>query len=271
MRKVRPDGTVYYYYKYKRKIGRHKKPGPKPKPKKKGPKHALPWDWKVVQCVEKKQEKFVGYYHDQEEIGYVKSQLELRNKNVILPKKFVNSSSKSKELFEFKGEYLFLKKIRDIENEDNVTVLPNDIGKLVEHKTSSERWKIADKMPCLVEETFWIYGLNPFNQRKTTKWIMENLVDTVLEIPTQCIRISVFFNKVVFRYDDDFNFVTCKNISDAVRLYNKIEEYYPKEKRVIFCGYIEPNTDRCKYMLNLFKEKTGWPADKIEKNKTRRN
>ena len=57
MRKVRPDGTVYYYYKYKRKIGRPKKRGPKPKPKKKGPKHPMLWDWKVVQSVGKKQEQ----------------------------------------------------------------------------------------------------------------------------------------------------------------------------------------------------------------------
>ena len=60
MRKVRPDGTVYYYYKYKRKIGRPKKRGPKPKPKKKGPKHPMLWDWKVVQSVGKKQEKFIS-------------------------------------------------------------------------------------------------------------------------------------------------------------------------------------------------------------------
>ena len=270
MRKVRPDGTVYYYYKYKRKIGRPKKRGPKPKPKKKGPKHPMLWDWKVVQSVGKKQEKFIGYYHDMEEVGILKNMLKERNDAVIIPKEYINYSKKSKTLIDFNSEYLFLKKIRNTETESSTTVLPNDIGKMVEHKTNSERWKIVEKMPCLIEEQFWIYGLNPISQRKDIKWIMENFIDEKLSVPTQFIRISVFYNKVIFRYDEDLDFVTCKNISDAVRVYNKIEELKKKKKRILFMGYIKPHTEKCRDMLRILKEKTGWPADKLEKNTTRR-
>lgn len=270
MRKVRPDGTVYYYYKYKRKIGRPKKRGPKPKPKKKGPKNPMVWDWKIVQCTYKKQETFIGYYHNEEEVEQVKSILVKRNEEVLIPKEFTNTSYKSKQLIDYNSEYLFLKKIRNTEKEDNVTVLPNDIGKMVEHKTTSERWKIIEKMPCLTEEKFWVYGFNPFNQRKDIRWVMENFIDKNLKFPTQFIRLSVFFNKVIFRYDDDLDFIVCKNVSDAVRVYNKIEELYKKEKRILFMGYIKPYTDQCRTMLEILKDKTGWPADKIEKNTTRR-
>ena len=270
MRKVRPDGTVYYYYKYKRKKGRPKKRGPKPKPKAKKPRTTMPWDWKVVQSVGKKQEKFIGYYHDAEEVDILKNMLKERNDAVILPKEHINCSKKSKTLIDFNSEYLFLKKIRDTEAEENTTVLPNGIGKMVEHKTNSERWKIVEKLPGLIEELFWIYGLNPFNQRKDIRWIMENFIDENLKQPTQFIRVSVFFNKVVFRYDEDLDFVICKNISDAVRVYNKIEELYPKEKRILFMGYIKPHTEKCRDMLQVLREKTGWPADKLEKSTTRR-
>ncbi len=269
MRKVRPDGTVYYYYKYKRKIGRPKKRGPKPKPKKKGPKHPLLWDWKIVKCVNKKQDTFIGTYHNAEEVEIVKKVLQERNDNVIIPKNYINNSHK-KKLTPYKGEYLFLKKIRDIDNEDNVTILANDIGKMANHKTTSEHWKIMEKMPCLVEETFWIYGLNPRNKRKDFRWIQENFIDLVLQIPSQIIRLSVYANKVIFRYDNDLDFVICKNVSDAIRIYNKIEELYPKEKRIIFTGFIKPYTEAAKAILAILKEKTGWSLDKLTDATTRK-
>ncbi|MGM9745977.1 MAG: hypothetical protein ACI30H_03350 [Paludibacteraceae bacterium] len=83
------------------------------------------------------------------------------------------------------------------------------------------------------------------------------------------IRIYYYYNKIVFRYDDDqINFVVCKNESDSVRLYNKLREKNIKNKRVIFLGETINKSEIGQYIINLISNKTGWSKNKIIRKNT---
>lgn len=269
MRKISSNGKIYYYY-YKKKCGRHKKPGPKKKPKKRGRSWQEPWDFKIIGCRFNRQIKYVGIYHNAEEAEYVKKILEEENSKIVFPVKYTNNGRRANEIIEFKNEYLILKKNRQPESQSSVTQLRNEYGKLIDHETSSPRWMVYDKFPWLVEEKFWAYGYNPKNDRKDFNWIYDNFVIDQIKEEYDLVNIIMWNNKIIFSYDfRRFNFVICKNTSDAVRMYNLIEERSKKNKKVIFTGSIFGHADRVYEWFTKIKEKTGWRSDKIYKTETR--
>lgn len=262
MKITHPDGHISYYY-YQKKKGRHKKPGPKKRTRKRGRKWQQPWDFKIILCSSKKQKKYIGVFHNAEEVEYAKSLLIKQNEEVEFPRKFVNNGRKSKHLYEVNDEYLILKKIRNTELESNITRLRNEYGTFVEHKTTSKNWAIYDKFPCVIEETFWVYGSNPKTDRKTFRWIYENLVLDYAEEKNDIVLIYLFGNKVIFKYEDDFNFVICKNKSDAIRMYNLLEERTKRVKNVMLTGYATIKDSRGVQTRDMIAEKTGWEIKKI--------
>lgn len=267
MKKISEAGNTYYYY-YKKKVGRHKKSGPKKKPKKRGPKHAKKWNFKIFQFNFKKQVKFIGYYHDAEEAEYARKILEERNAAVVFPKKYISNGRVDWNVYEQQSEYVILE--RNTEGGEGITQLRNEFGKLVDHKTSTGTWKIYAKFPCLEEETFWAYGYNPKCDRKTFDWIYENFVLAYAKDKYDFVNIYIYNNKVIFRYDNkDFNFVLCKNTSDAIRMYNLIEERSKKIKQVVMTGGTSRNCDRTNEIVEMIREKTGWPLTSIRKSSTR--
>ena len=267
--RISKTGRPYYCYR-KKKSGPKVKRGPKPKKKKKtkvAKKSRPSWNFKIAVFEFKKQKKFIGYYHDAVEANYVKSILEEKNRSVVFPKHYVNNSHTSNKLYEFKNEYVILQKNKD-ELSDGITQLRNEFGKLVDHKTTNKNWMIYDKFPCLVEEKFWVYGYNPKTDRKEFNWIYENFVTNMLN-STDYIIITLFYNKIVFKYDNDINLVICKNKSDGVFMYNLIEERSKKNKQIIMTGYTTIKSDRGRNIENLIIEKTGWEPLAIERNSTR--
>lgn len=260
---------TYYYYKKKR--GRPKKRGPKRKPKKRGCEHQSPWDYKIVLCNFKNQDSVTGYFHTIDEMESAKKELYRENSEIIFPKKYAVKHGEN-EFIEFESEYVCLEKIRD--NSSNITRLRNEYGRLTNHKSSNEGFRIIDKFPHLEEESIWVYGYNPRNDRKDFKWIYDNFVVNPLEDDRfLIIRIYLYYNKVVFRYDvDDINFIICKNKSDAIRFFNTLVEYSKKDrvlnKRIVYSGFVRNGTDIGKYIVNLIKDKTGWTEKKIKKYET---
>ena len=261
---VHEDGHVTYYY-YKKKNGRHKKTGRKKKIKKRGRDWNYPWDYKIIRCDFKKQKEYIGVYHDLEEVEFVKNRLLKENENVVFPKKYINNGRNNKDIYEYKSEYLILKKIRNPEIEDNVTKLRNEYGTFVEHKTTSDKWAIYDKFERLEEEKFWVYGYSPKTDRKTFMWIFENLVSNVEDI----VIVYLFNNKVILKYSEDFNFVVCKNIEDAIRFYNLLEEKSKKIKNIVFTGFTNGRMRRGKDTIEMIRHKTGWSLAKIFRTNTR--
>ena len=253
--------------KYKRKIGRHKKPGPKKKKPVKVRKKVV-YDFKVVRCDFNKKEYYVGKCHNAEEAKLFKKYLEDMNNQVIFPKKYSNNGRKNSEIYDFKSEYLILKKTNG--KIDSVSQLRNEFGKLVDHKTNEENWIIYDKFPCLTEETFWAYGHNPKTDRKTFQWIYDNFVNGMISSKFDIVNIYLYNNKVIFRYDGkEFNFVICKNTSDAIRMYNLLEEWCKKNKQVIFTGTATDFGGRKSETIEMIQEKTGWDLLKIYRTSTR--
>ena len=252
VKKIREDGTVQYYY-YQKKIGRHKKRGKKKRKKLRGRRWQETWDYKIMRFDFRRQATYIGVYHDLDEVYYVRKILEERNEQVVFPKKFTNNGNKDRKLYEFNSEYVILKRVEP--GESNVTQLRNEYGKFVDHFTTNENWSVFDKFPCLVEETFWVYGYNPKCDRKDFNWIFSNLV--------------VDHDKVIFKYEDDFEFVICKNVSDAIRMYNLLEEKTKRVRNVIMTGATNTRDGRGKVTIDMLSDKTGWTRRKITSKTTR--
>lgn len=266
MKKISKDGKEYYYY-YQRKVGRHRKRGRKKAKKKRGRRWQETWDYKIMRFDFHRQAMYIGLYHDLDEANFVKRILEKRNADVLFPKKYTSNVRKDRKVYDFKSEYVILKRVKD--GESNVTQLRNEYGKFVDQKTTNENWAIADKFPCLEEETFWVYGYNPHTERKTFRWILDNLVITPAEEKENLVMIYIYLNKVIFKYEDDFTFVVCKNNSDAIRMYNLIEEMTKKTRNVLLTGATVTKSDRGQMTIDMLEEKTGWTRRKITSNSTR--
>lgn len=261
---VHEDGRVTYYY-YKKKKGRHKKTGPKKKLiKKKKYKKTLSWDFKILACESNKQTAYIGKYHTLGDVEKAKNALCEKNDCVLFPVKYVNNK-RNESNKDYKGEYLVMKRIKDGEN-ITTSLLRNEYGKIVEHRATSTKWYIYDKFPMVKEETFWVYGFNPRTERKNFREICELFIENE---GNNIVQIYIYNNKVIFRYDfDRIEFVICKCVSDAIRMYNIMEERYRKNRNVIFTGYVSNKTDRVNDIITLLKEKTGWKPVKIYKKTT---
>lgn len=270
-KRVRPDGSIWYYY-YKRKNGRPKKPGPKPKPKIK-PKikkvHIpLPWDYCIIRFNNKRQTKKIGKYHTSEDAYRKKEKLEKLNDSIIFPKELINNGRNNKAVYKTVGEYLILKKKN--ENDIFTPQLRNEYGKLVDHIINLEDWIIVDKFPYVEEETFWAYGYSNKTDRKTFSWIYENFILKIIENTYTIVNVYLYNNKVIFRYDNkEFNFVICKNVADAIRMYNLIDDKSKKNKQIILTGSNNGNDYRGKETIEMIKEKTGWTYKDIWRRSTR--
>lgn len=257
------EKTKKKYYYYKKKRGRHKKPGPKKRKKIRGRRWQEKWNVKIVLSNFKKQDTYIGKYHNISEALIAKEELLKQNETIIFPVKFINNGHKSNKLLDVNLEYLILKRSDD-GNTNNQ--LRNEYGKFIDISTNSNTWMIYDRFPCLKEETFWVYGFNPRTDRKTFTWIKNNLINEYEEI----VQIYLYNNKVIFRYEEEnFNFVICKNVSDAIRMYNMLEKNYIKNKDVIFTGYLKQNGYRQKETIKMIKNKTGWSLNKIYQKTTR--
>jgi len=212
-------------------------------------------------------------FHNAFEVEQVKRKIIERNNEVVFPKVYVNNNKVNNDYntLEVKEEYLVLQRktpMMDI----SAPRLPNEYGKLIPHTTNSDTWRVYDKIPCVEEESFWIYGFNPKTERKTFSWIFENLVEEVLEnTDNVLIQVFIYKNKLFFRYDDtDLDFVICKNQSDAIRMYNLINKRCQenKYKRCFFTGSVKTCSEIGKRLINELQEKTGWTLRKIRSKST---
>jgi hypothetical protein len=261
------DGTAYYYY-YKKKRGRPKKRGPKKKKRMRGRRWQEPWDYKIILCNFKKQDRYIDKFHDLGEVEEMKEKLLKQNSTVEIPMLFVNNTRNSKTAYEYQSEYIVLRRIKN-EWESNESMLKDQYGRFVKHTTTSEQWYVYDKFPCLKEEEFWVYGLNPRTDRKPIKWVYDNFIENYIFDDYNIIQIYLYNNKVIFRYhEDEINFIITKNIPDAIRVYNFLEEKYKKNRQVIFTGFTSGHSPRAQSLIKLIQNKTGWGLTKIYRKHT---
>jgi hypothetical protein len=255
--------------KNKRPVGRPKKRGPKKKRKNKvevilkSPgRHTLPpFNYKIISCRNGVQNKFIGKYRTIEEVYEVFNELKANDKNIIFPS-IITGDDRIKNSID---EYIIIEK-----TDTKPNLLRNKYGKLVEHSINRDGWIIIDKFRYKREETFWVYGYNNKNDRKTFLWIYVNLISSELN-EFNFKRIFLYKNKLLIKDDaENIEMVICKDISDAIRLYNKIEEWtkIDKLKQVLFIGDFSEIGDRRRKLEDELMKLTGWGKKKIQMKTT---
>lgn len=252
----------------KRKVGRPKKRGPKKKRVRKKTviikKERPVIDFKIVGMLNGRQNDYVGSYQTYADAYTKLQELETVNNDIVFPRRFLNNGI----INNAKYEYLILERNRFGDKNDNL--LRNEFGKFVEQKiTNNTKWIVREKINRLVEETFWVYGFDPKADRKTCSWILENLILLNIESPYDIIRILIYKNKFIIKYDNKpMRMVMCKNKSDAIRLYNFISDQIriKKIKQVVCIGAYNVVCDSRRELEQDIMNLTGWDKRKIQRS-----
>jgi len=183
------------------------------------------------------------------------------NKSVMFPKQNVNYNKIDKV-----GYKIYV--VKDTEEGDKFRMLRDSYGKLYEEKPIFGIWTVLDDADYQVEESFWLFGKNPKNDRVTIKDIIKILMSGIYkkQITKQVI---VVHNKLVIHNEDQFDMVICKCIDDAQRLHHALAKATKmnKIKNILFMGTASQAT--ISRMYDLIKDKTGWPIRKIWRTTTR--
>ena len=252
----------------KKKVGRPKKRGPKKKRiRRKVIKTYKPkpvYDFKIVTSLNGKQNGHVGQFHDYGEVYQFLDTLKIENEKVVFPRKFLNTGT----IIEAKDEYLILEKNRYGDKSDGM--VRNEYGKFVVQKIiNNNKWIIREKLSRKVEETFWVYGCDPKLDRKTYTWIYENLVIGAIDSAYDIIRIMVYKNKLIIKYDEKpMSLILCKNKSDSIRFYNMLSDKIrkTKNKQIICVGAYNSVSQFRRQLEDDIAELTGWNKIKIQRS-----
>ena len=166
-------------------------------------------------------------------------------------------------------EYVIFKDVRD--EEPKSTYLKNEYGKYVEHnvKFNGKNYEIIEKYPAKVEDTVWVFGYDPRNDRKTFAWVFNNVLNEGFSSAVDIKRIYLYHNKVVFCNDENkIDIVICKTARDAVRYYSTLQKYC-KKGPYLFMGAVTTKSALCPWLEKLLIEKTGWDTHKLRRNQHR--
>lgn len=256
--------------KHKKPVGRPKKRGPKKKYKRKkkaikkrGKKPMPPISYKIISCKNGKQNKLIGKYRNIEDAYEVFNKLKENDKNVIFP----ISSYGNDKLKNSIDEYVLIEK----NDTKEASMLRNEYGVIIEHKTNREGWIILDKYRYLKEETFWVWGYDKKSDRKTFLWVFQNLLLNAFTSSYEHKMICMYKNKVVIKSDNGYmDLIFCKSQEDSIRFYNLLEKYSRKNrlKRAIFIGDFSMVSEQRRKLENELIEFTGLTKRKIQMKNT---
>lgn len=164
--------------------------------------------------------------------------LEENKKEVIFPIRFLNY----KKIQPVEYELYIIKHKTEEDKNITTTKLRNEYGEFIEHTTDHEDYIVIDKAKWELEESFWIYGYHPTQQRKSFNWILEDFIESTVDNKYYFKNVWVYKNKfIVDCGEGKLKIAFCKNRDDAVRLYNEIEKICVerKYKYVLFSGDIQ--------------------------------
>ena len=183
------------------------------------------------------------------------------NEGVIFPRKFINSNGIRPISYKI---YV----VKDFEEEDKERTVRDDFGRVTKEKPLFGIWTVLASHEYNVEETFWLYGYNPANDRKTIYEIMQPLMVGAHRLK-YTKQIIVVHNKLVIYSEEEFNMVICKNKKDAQRLHHELHKAAKKGrfKSLIFMGTATPAT--VSRMYDVILENTDWSIEKIRRTSTK--
>lgn len=191
--------------------------------------------------------------------------LKENKKEIAFPKKWIVQEH---EMFPSEYEIVILK-VKD-ENDKEVSQIRDEYGRFTNYSTNNKDWVVIDRAEYDIEETFWVYGYHPRHQRKDFRWIMENFIDKDAKTKTTFKSIQIYLNKVLIEINGNLEMVICKNKSDSMRLYNKIQEECEKKKYkyIAFMGDIANSKYKVNWIERIIKL-TNWNRTKVERISTR--
>ena len=256
--------------KKKKKVGRPKKRGPKRKrkyiSKKKLEKAGRVYvkkiyRYKIVSCRNGKKNGTVGKYETSKEAYAEFEKLKIQNSNILFKRETTTHNSIASSI----DEYLLLEENESGQKEN--LMVRNEFGKFSKITTNVDDWVVIDKITKHIEETFMVYGYDPRSDRKTFRWIYDNLVIGGLNSRYDFIRIIVYKNKIIIKDDaGNMDVVFCKSEIDSTKFYNLLLKVAREDKikQIIFCGaYNDLGEKRRKIEEELMK-KTGMSKKKIQ-------
>jgi hypothetical protein len=182
----------------------------------------------------------------------------ISKKVVHFPKKQVY---KQKILTEIQYHILLLKKR---EEGDKSIIVRDKYGKLLESFMEDPKWVVLGRNDYEVEEQFSVTDANrKLNLQEITKYVLLPKISE--KNPKQVLMLN---NKIIIE-GIKLNMVTCKDIDETVRLYNKLRLYCfdNKIQNVIFFGSI-PKTDKSVWYKKLH-ELTGVGYNRLYRKSSR--
>lgn len=187
------------------------------------------------------------------------------NKKVVFPMRYNNE----KHVMVESDHELYIIKCKEFWDND-VNKIKDDSGKYINYESSDEDWIILDRASYDVEETFFVYGYHPKLQRKTFEWIFDEFISKDAKNKYLFKSIQIYLNKVLIDCNGKLDIVICKNKSDAIRFYNKIEEWCKerKYKYVLFIGDLNKSKYKTEW-IDRIQKLTNWPRFKITRSSTR--
>ena len=187
------------------------------------------------------------------------------NKKVVFPMRYNNEKH---VMIESEHELYIIKCKELFDNDTNK--IKDASGKFVNYETTDENWIVIDRAEYYIEETFWVYGYHPKLQRKTFEWIFDKFIAKDAKNKYMFKTVQILYNKLLIECNDKLEIVICKNKSDAIRMYNQIEQWCIKKKfkYVIFMGRIEQSKHKNQWIEKI-KNLTGWNSKKILRQSTR--
>lgn len=179
---------------------------------------------------------------------------------VLFPRKFVNT----KGIKPVKCQICVTKPTED---SDTFRILRDEYGKLYTEAPLGD-WTILHSDDYEIEETFWLYGMNPKKERPTIKEIVKRLVQGA-HAKKMVKQIIVVYNKLIIYNEEQFDMVLCKNMEDAQRLHHTLAKIAKKQKikSLMFMG--TASQVMISKMYDLIHEKTKWKYIKIRRTSTR--
>lgn len=154
----------------------------------------------------------------------------LNSKETYLPKKFIYRDKKLTEV----NYKIFLFKRK--EEGDKSILIRDNFGKIITQSLESPEWVVIDEANYEIEEQF---NVTDANRKLTAIEVLNHVIlPNVSDKNTK--QVFMLNNKLVIE-GDYLNMVTCKNLDECIRLYNKIRKHCfdLKIKNILFFGSIQ--------------------------------
>jgi hypothetical protein len=212
--------------------------------------------YQIVLTENRKKIKVLHTYSRESDVNYRFEKL--KSQVIFFPKTKIY---RDKKLVDVNYEILLLKK----RNEGDVNrTIKNELGKFVEETVDDNEWVIVNTSPYYMEEVFNVSGSN---RKLTAKEVVDYVVlpNKQKKVPKQVLMIN---NKIVVE-GLNLYLVTCKDIEETIRLYNKIRTYCYDNKigDIIFFGSI-PKENR-KTWYKKIHERTGVDYNRLYRSNSR--